>query len=298
MEHNDLTPSQEILRITHPWVLAFSFLTYALGSGIANYLGASIRWSTYLIGQATVLLLLLSSYFLQAYFDRTSLLERPRVPGEPPRLMRSHLFAISATALTGAAALTVLLRANGALGGNAFLVLGLIFFLAMAYALPPLRLGRGPYGDLVSAILLANLIPAQAFLLLYGGFHRLLGFLTFPLTLLVLASLLALRMPHYAADLHAEQRNMLTSLGWQRGINLHNLLVLIGFLALGLAALAGLPWNLTWPGLLGLPLGLFQIVQMQAIGNGAPPRWRLLTITAAATLALTVYFVNLALWTF
>ena len=272
-------------------------MTYSLGAGIANYLGTPIYWPTYITGPGRRAALLLSSYFLREFFDRPAMLEMPRTPGDPPQLLRGHLFLISATTLTIGAVLTVLLLARGALNPSAFLVLGLAFFLAMAYALPPLRLAHSGYGELVIAIFIANLTPAMAFLLQYGEFHRLLAFSTFPLTFLILASALALRMETYARDVREDRKNMLTRLGWQRGIAIHNMLILIGFLVLGTAALAGLPWDLTWPGLLGLPIGIFQIIQMQAIANGAKPRWRLLAITAAATLALTTYFLNLALWT-
>jgi 1,4-dihydroxy-2-naphthoate octaprenyltransferase len=291
------TPALELLRISHPWVLLLSLLTFALGAGIANYLGSPIYWPTYITGQAAVILLLLSSYFLREFFDRPAMLELPRQPGDPPRLLRSHLFIVTATTLTIGAVLTVLLLARGALNPSAFLALGIAFLIAMAYALPPLRLAHSGYGELVTAIFIANLTPALAFLLQYGEFHRLLAFVTFPLTFLILASALALRMESYVVDMHADGKNMLTRLGWQRGITIHNILILTGFLLLGTAALAGLPWSLTWPGLLGLPFGLFQILQMQAIANGAKPRWRLLAITAAATIALTTYFLNLALWT-
>ncbi len=291
------SPAHELLRIAHPWVLLICLLTYTLGAGIANYLGAQIYWPTYITGQAAVLILLLSSYFLREFFDRPPMLELPAKPGDPPRLLRGHLFVITATLLTIGAVLTVLLLARGALNPSAFVILGLAFLLAMAYALPPPRLAHTGYGELVTAIFIANLTPALAFLLQYGEFHRLLAFVTFPLTFLILATALALRMETYAGDVREDRKNMLTRLGWQRGIAIHNMLILIGFLVLGTAALAGLPWNLTWPGLLGLPIGIFQIIQMQAIANGAKTRWRMLAITAAATVALTTYFINLALWT-
>ena len=220
-----------------------------------------------------------------------------RKPGDPPRLMRANLLQIAATTLTIGAVLTVLLFSQGALNPAAFLALGLAFVLALVYAIPPFRMAHSGYGELITTVLIANLTPALACLLQFGELHRLLAFLTFPLTFLTLASGLALKLETYAADIQVERKNMLTRLGWQRGMVFHNLLILIGFLLLGTARLAGLPWNLTWPGLLGLPVGLFQIIQMQGIAGGAKPRWRLLAITAAATLALTVYFINLALWT-
>ena len=297
MDQTPPSPSREIVRIAHPWLLLASILTYALGAGIANYLGISIRWPVYVVGQAAVLMLMVSSYFLREYFDRSPLLEPLRKPGDLPRLMRVNLLQIAATTLTIGAVLTVLLFAQGALNPAAFLTLGLAFVLAMVYAIPPFRMAHSGYGELITTVLIANLTPALACLLQFGELHRLLAFLTFPLTFLTLAAGLALKLESYATDIQLERKNMLTRLGWQRGMVFHNLLILIGFLLLGTARLAGLPWNLTWPGLLGLPVGLFQIIQMQGIAGGAKPRWRLLAITAAATLALTVYFINLALWT-
>uniref|UniRef100_A0A7C4PHI6 Prenyltransferase n=1 Tax=Anaerolinea thermolimosa TaxID=229919 RepID=A0A7C4PHI6_9CHLR len=290
------SPARELLRIVHPWALLACILTYSLGVGIAKYLGIAIRWEVYLAGQAAMLTLLLSSFFLREFFDRSPLTDPARKPGDPPRLTRLNLLQISATTLTIGAVLTVLLLAGRALTPSGFFVLGLSFFLTLADAVPPLRLARSGYGELVMAFFLANLTPVLAFLLQAGELHRLLALITFPLTFLTLASLLALRLPAYAADLREERRNMLTRLGWQRGMNLHNLLILGGYFLLGSAALAGLPWPLTWPGLLGLPIGLFQIFLITSIGNGARPRWKLLTVVAASTLALTIYFLNLALW--
>jgi 1,4-dihydroxy-2-naphthoate octaprenyltransferase len=290
------SPARELLRIVHPWALLACILTYSLGAGIAKYLGIAIRWEVYLAGQAAMLTLLLSSFFLREFFDRSPLTDPARKPGDPPRLTRLNLLQISATTLTIGAVLTVLLLAGRALTPSGFFVLGFSFFLTLADAVPPLRLARSGYGELVMAFFLANLTPVLAFLLQAGELHRLLALITFPLTFLTLASLLALRLPAYAADLREERRNMLTRLGWQRGMNLHNLLILGGYFLLGSAALAGLPWPLTWPGLLGLPIGLFQIFLITSIGNGARPRWKLLTVVAVSTLALTIYFLNLALW--
>lgn len=296
MNRTPPSPTHEFLRIIHPWALVACILTYSLGAGIARYLGIAINWQVYLAGQAAMLILLLSSYFLREFFDRSPLTDPVRKPGDPPRLTRLNLLQISATTLTIGAVLTVLLLAGHALTPSGFFVLGLSFFLTLADAVPPLRLARSGYGELVTAFFLANLTPVLAFLLQAGELHRLLALITFPLTFLTLASLLALRLPGYAADLREERRNMLTRLGWQRGMNLHNLLILGGYFLLGSAALAGLPWALTWPGLLGLPIGLFQIYLITSIGNGARPRWKLLTVVAASTLALTIYFLNLALW--
>lgn len=286
----------EIYRIAHVEILLAAVLLYALGGGIAFYLGSSIRWGIYWAGQLAVWMLLLSSYFLREFFAQPALPPGLRDSEPVPALSRNNLLVISATALTAGAALTVLLLADGALNLTVLVFLGLAFILSMAYAMPPLRLAYSGYGELVVAILMANLVPAIGFLLQSGELHRFLALMTFPLTFLYLAAYLALHLQRYAEDVRRDRRTMLTRLGWQRGMNLHNLLLLLGFLLLGSAALLGLPWRLTWPGLLGLVVGAFEIFQMVSISNGGKPRWGLLRITAAATFALTVYFLTFALW--
>jgi 1,4-dihydroxy-2-naphthoate octaprenyltransferase len=65
---------------------------------------------------------------------------------------------------------------------------------------------------------------------------------------------------------------------------------------LGLAAIFGLPWSLTWPVLLTLPVGLFEIWQMIRIANGVKPAWRLMTFTSTMLVVLTAYLLTYTLW--
>lgn len=295
-------------RAARPWSLLAGVLLYALGGGIANYLGYIIDWPVYWIGQGAVTALQLSSFFLREYFDlagqepfaappprrpRTTPEEDDGVPAPPARV---SFLQLGYTAITVAAVLTALLVGIRALNLPALLFLSLSFALAIAYAVPPLRLVYSGYGELAMSILQANFFPALAFLLQSGEFHRLLALLTFPLTFLYLALTLARSLQTYMEDLRRERRTMMARLGWQRGMNVHNLLILFAYFLLGVSVAAGLPWSLAFPVFLSLPVGLFQIWQINGIANGAKPRWRLLSITAMATVGLAVYFMNLALW--
>jgi 1,4-dihydroxy-2-naphthoate octaprenyltransferase len=85
-------------------------------------------------------------------------------------------------------------------------------------------------------------------------------------------------------------------LGWQRGMGLHNLLILFAFLILGVAVVLGLPFQIVWPAFLGLPIGIFQIWQVTRIMEGAKPRWRLLEITALASFSLVAYLLAFSFW--
>jgi 1,4-dihydroxy-2-naphthoate polyprenyltransferase len=306
MDQTQETLFNAIFRAARPLFLIAGILLYALGGGIATYLGETINWQIYWLGQGAVTLLQLSSYFLREYFDRSNQPpfeistnppprngeERQALP--PPRVV---FLQIGLTAMTAGAVLTVLLLAEGKLHPAAFLFIGLAFVLAIVYAIPPFRLVYSGYGELVLSILIANLFPAFAFLLQANTLHRLLAMLTFPLTCLFLAAILAQSLPAYLSDIKHSRQTMLARLGWQRGMSLHNILIAGAYILLAFSVLAGLPWRLAFPAFLALPLGVFQIWQINSIAGGGKPRWRLLSLTAMASIGLAAYFINLALWT-
>ena len=171
-------------------------------------------------------------------------------------------------------------------------ILGAIF-----YSAPPIRLESSGYGELTTSFMVANLVPAFAFLLQNGEWHRLIGMSTFPLTALHLAMMLAFELPDYATDAKYEKHTMMVRLGWQRGMFLHNILILTGFLILALATLMGLPSAISLPAFLPLPLGLLQIWQMRRIAAGGKPNWNALTLTAVVLFASVTYLLAFGFWT-
>jgi 1,4-dihydroxy-2-naphthoate octaprenyltransferase len=305
---DSITPSffKLLVRIVRPWSLLAGALTYMLGAGIAKYLGFGIHVNRFWLGLLAVILLLMASYALKAYYDRIdadSPLHRTQKDLEDEeqkavqRLTRQSLLLIAFTILTAGAAFTVLLIADGAIQFASLIILAIAFLLAFFYGVPPFRLAYSGYGELSEGIIFSGLIPALAYLLQTGDLHRLLLMLSFPLLALFLAMRLAQSLELYAHDQKLGRRTLIIQIGWLRGMALHNILILGGYLLLVVAAAIGLPWVLTWPGLLTLPVGIFQIYLMNQISAGAKPDWRLLKLTAAATFALTAYLLTLASWT-
>jgi len=291
-----------MLRLARPWLLAGTLLFYAIGAGIAHFLGTRIDLAVYILGQACVLLLALISAYLSEYF---AMLEYPVLKrgqnganrAEEFLRLRNALVQAAAVALTVGAVLTVMLFARGAVNLPAILFLGTAFLLAFFYAVPPMRLARSGYGELVTALFLTGITPALAYALQTGETHRLLILLTFPLTAICIAMLLANDLETYYTDIKDGRKTLMVAVGWQRGMSLHNILVLFSYLLVGLAAVLKLPWPLAWPMLATMPVGLFQIWQMWQINNGVKPRWRLLRMTAYASFGIMAYLVAFALWT-
>ena len=295
-----------ILRYTRPGMLVAGILFFILGTGMAKYLGHPVLWTRFGLGLASILLLQLMSYFFKAYFDlmdASSPLRRMQRDaddedqGVSRQIPPQSVLMFGITAMTGGAVITVLLFTIGAINLEVFLFMGIAFLLSFFYSVPPYRLVYSGYGELIEAIVIANLFPTLAFLLQAGELHRFLGMLTFPLLAIFLAARLALSLEKYSRNLKYGQKTMMVVLGWQRGMMIHNWLVPICYLLIGLAYILGLPWPLTWPALLTVPLGVFEIYQMNQIHAGARPGWRMLNFTAVALLGLTAYLMSLALWT-
>lgn len=278
---------------------------YALGAGIARFLGATIDWKVYWLGQLWISLIQLNTHFLNEYFDYRADQTNPNRTlfsggsgalgaGKLPREVA--LWA-GITCLTVAASITVLLMRVANLDARVVWIMGTIFLGAFFYSNPPIRLATSGYGELTTSIIVANLVPAFAFLLQYEDFHRLLAMSTFPLTAFHLAMMIIFEFPDYASDIKYEKNTLLVRIGWERGVTMHNVMILAGFLILGIATLFGLPFPVALPGFLSLPLGLFQIWMINRIAEGAKPNWKILTFTAAALLGVTAYLMTFTFWT-
>lgn len=290
---------------SQPWLLLGGLMFYLLGVGMAQFLAIPINWQFAILGLGCVLMLQLTAYYTRRYFEvlqRVQEIEfnrttRGRNSLVQLRQLRQAFLILSLTVLTIGAVLTLMLYTRGALKLESFLILGAAFLLAYFYAVPPLQLARRGYGELAEAVLLTNLAPGLAFLLQAGEFHRILPMLTFPVTLLFLAMKLALSLPGYAQDIKEGRKTLMIQLGWQRGMLLHNLLVFSAYILLLAASLIGLAWRVSSPALFSLPVGLFQVWQLVQIASGARTRWRLLTFTASATVALFTYLLIFSLFT-
>ncbi len=290
--------------MSRPLFLLGAILLYALGGGIAHYLGAEINWSLYLLGQVWVTLLQLSTHYLNEYYDMPADINNPnRTPFSggsgavgPGKLSRNTALYAAITCLAFAASVTVIIIQSGALIPEMLLVMVLIFLGAFFYSVPPVRLESSGYGELTTSIIVANLVPWLAFLLQKGEFHRLLAMSTFPLTTLHLAMMLAFELPDYANDIKYEKRTLMVRVGWRRGMVLHNLLILSSYLLLGMAMVFGMPLAIGLPAFMTLPLGMLQIWQMRRIADGAPPNWRTLTLIAVLLFGITAYLLAYAYW--
>lgn len=293
--------SRSIINLLKPWGMVFILFTFTLGASLAHYLGGRINLLDLLSGFIICLLIWSMRHFLGAYFDHPESYHSSLNLNDPDRgnllnIRRGLLLLYTLLILTAGATLTTILIFRGVFNAGAILWLGVALLLNFFSVAPPLRLSQNGYGELVEALYIANLVPAIAFSLVEPSPSVLIVELTLPLTFIFMAMKIALEFKAYGFDGSHGRQSLVTRVGWQNALVMHNLFLLSAYVLLGIFLLLGLPWSLTWPPLLTLPFGVLQMFHLIGISNGASPKWRYLTWLAIGLFLLIVYMMSISLW--
>lgn len=283
-----------LFRPIRPLFLLSGLLLYTLGVGMAHFYGASIDWNLLIYGLLWIISLQTGGSYLLAYFNFRADEISEELLGNL-RFVRPSLLFIACVFL----AIVAMLSTQVIRYANNFSIYILMFFMvigAIAYSIPPLRLEITGYGELAISLLVANFIPALGYLLQGGDSWRLLTMVTFPLTVMHLAMLMAFSLSVYATEMKYQRRTLMQRIGWQNGMLLHNILILSAYLLLMLAVPFGLPKRIGIPAILTFPVGIFQIVMIQRIAAGAKPQWNILKVGAAAVFGITAYLLAFSFW--
>ncbi len=284
-----------LIRLTRPLYLAFAALAYILGVSLADYLAIPFDTAAFWLGLFGVLLAQTALSLLAEVFRPVS---DPLVPEETllqRKVLRDSMLYVSIGALAALAVICFVLYAQSRISPQALLFEGLSLAILLVYGVPPVRLVSRGFGELSLAIHLGYVIPTLGFLLQAGEPHRLLGLVTFPLSALGLACLVAMSFASFAQDRKFSRRSLLVSIGWERAVSLHNILIAATYLIFLAAILLGFSFGLLWPAFLTLPFAALQILLLRNIAAGGKPAWTPLNVTAIAVYGLTVYFL---IWTF
>ncbi len=287
-----------ILRSARPGQILLALLNYGLGLAVARYLGKTINLETQYVGGVIILLLMAASATLAEHFrpHNEPIPSHPHLTRAQRESLRTQLLTIGLALVAVAFLLGFLLAWQGLLKPNAASLLVIFLLIALAQAIPPVRLVNTGFGELAQAFLLAVCTPAIAFLLQSNDLHRLLTLLTLPLFLMALAGQLALNFPAYADDLKYQRRTLLMRLTWQNAVPVHNGLLAAAYLIFPILPITGFPLPLLWPALLTVPLSAYQIFMLNNIAGGAKPLWPAISINAAAIFGLTTYLLTLTFW--
>jgi 1,4-dihydroxy-2-naphthoate octaprenyltransferase len=283
-----------LFKLSRPLNLLLAALTYTLGASIPAYLGKPFQPLAFSLGLAGVLFAQLSMSLLAEVFRPHN---EPLVEDETPKqkeTLRNNALYISIAALAANAFIAFILYTDKTLSLPAFYFLLLSLLLALAYAIPPIRLLNRGFGELTLAVHLAYVIPSIGFLLQARENHRLLAVIIIPLTALALAYFLVINFTSFPSDERYQRATLLRRLTWEHAVPLHHSLIVFSYVIFAVAPLFG--FSILWPAFLTLPFAVLQILLLRNISIGGRPNWTLLTATALAVFGLTAYFLTLTFW--
>jgi len=149
--------------------------TYFMGLGIYHYLAGAVKWPVALLGLLLMIALLFSRSYLKAFFRFPELfpsMEISRIDQsgdlklvETKEVPKHVLLQMALASLGLGAIITIILLVMQAIAVPLFIILSLSLALILLEALPPVQLGKKGFSELIEAILIANTLPATAFLL-------------------------------------------------------------------------------------------------------------------------------------
>lgn len=258
--------------------LASGVFTYTLGTVLAVQAGQAWNTTTYFLG----LLIFFGFYLLErtyAYLSRSkinvfSTLQRSRRL-RSPELVFFLFFLFAALLLC-----VYFISLSGGLRSPNW-----VWFLLLAVGIlmnvsKNLNQWSMPYRWMTDGIIISPVLLFWGASLAKLDSTPILFFLSLPLLFFYLASQTSLQFETYAEDLKKGQQALLVSIGWERGMTLHHILVALGYLGLGFYLYISGAWVIAWPVLLMMSVSLFEIWQLQRIAGGMRPNWGLLKATA------------------
>lgn len=258
--------------------------------------GAAISWLSFFIGMICVLALFSAMPFLEIRFSKIQSAFDYEKGKSDRSFSAANYLQIGLGFLAITAFFIVFLFSKQAITISAGIIFFLIFILIIFMVIPPIRLIQKGLAEIPFSILVGNLVPGFAYFIQASDYSRNLLSVTLPLTLLILANRLAISLEGYGKNSGLFRKTMMESMEWRRGISFHNLIILAAFLLMGFFGIIGQPWKLTWPGLLVLPLGIYEIWQLWKISQGAKPNWKILKLTSYGMIYLAAYFISLTTW--
>jgi 1,4-dihydroxy-2-naphthoate octaprenyltransferase len=178
-------------------------------------------------------------------------------------------------------------------------VLGVLEMLvAWYYSAPPIRLVSRGVGELAASLILCFFVPFTGLVLQNRlmAVPSLLLQVSFPLTLISLAMLIAFEFPDIEADIANAKRTLTVRLGVDRAVWLHHGLVVIAFLIMGgysPSTPEGMAGRLVY---FALPLAIWQIYRVSWQTRHPKSGFHILTLGAVGLFGLTGFLWLMGFW--
>ena len=285
-----------ILQPLKPFQLIGLISSYLLGAGLVQYINPLIDVDMMIQGGLFLFTFIIGLDYLCGLqstlkfelWEDTSELDLIRI--------RWAYRIIAAFFVTFSTSLFVGWMVHGSLAPVVAILLVCNFIIGMFYYLAQVHENLQPYQVLFEVMLVVISPPLMAFFLQSGSIHRFLTMSVVVLVPLYLAYRLLEDLVRFDRESRVRTDALGIKLGWDNVMILHNALILTAYALLAFMTILGLPWFLTWPVFLGLPIGLVEIGLMERVRRGYKPLWKVMQVATASLFLISGYFLAFAFW--
>ena len=285
-----------ILNPLKPFRILSLMMSYVLGLGLVQYV-AQIRSTERAVEGGLFLLSFLIALDYLCGLQRTLQFDLWKETSDIDLIrIRWAYRIVAAFFITFCTSMLVGWMVQGMLWTGITVLLVVIFVTGVFYYLAQIHDNLQPYQVLFEVIIVVISPAVMAYFIQSTSIHRFLTMSVVVLTPLYLACRLLEALIKFDTDETLKKDVIGTKLGWDNVMILHNALILTAYALLASMTLLGLPWFLTWPVFLGLPIGLVEIWLMERVRRGDRPLWKVMRVATISTFLFTGYFLAFAFW--
>jgi len=264
--------------------------SYLFGVVVARSSGRPINVVNLLAG----LLIFLAFYLLQVV---QRFLTSNRVnPFTRVRTVGQNQSSVASTLIFGAffavfAGLYFLLQAKVLIGTNLLLLtaMALVMFSSMGRFS---RLWFNSVSWLFEGLVVSPLMFLMGSSVQEYQFPPLLFLLWMPLFFLYAASAITLLFSDYDLNSTSWNNSFISSVGWEKALKFHHVLVAITYLSLLIYLATSNTWSSNWPALLLIVVGGAEVFFLQQMAEGMRPNWQLIRALAVVQFFSLIYLLT------
>jgi 1,4-dihydroxy-2-naphthoate octaprenyltransferase len=286
-----------LIKAIKPFRLLSLIAMYLLGTGLVQYVQSLRDWSGFFEGLLFLIFISTGVELVRLHTKLNAVNQWPDgISFKEVRFTRWMILVLAATLVTTATAIFINWQITGEIWmGLVVLVVSLLVLSGLYYLCGNWTELR-PYQVLIEAMVYIVLPPAFAYFIQSSHVHLFLTLSVIGFVPAFIAFRILVQIQQFPADLKHDNQTLVTRIGWEKAMVVHNTLVLLTFLVFALIVFLGLPWFILWPVFLVLPIGLMEVWLMERVRRGGKPYWLVMIIASACIQFIPIYLLGFAFW--
>ncbi len=268
-------------------LLVISLFSFSLGITFVFRTGKQVSWMASLNALSCIIFVLIGYFLVKKYVPKQEVIQNDKK--KQNKYLISSFVSLSLSLLNYA--IWIISTDRFHLSSLVFLIL--MISVVLCYALEFANIGIKGLKELGMAFLTSVLIPGFSYS--YYGERFSLEFIGIflSMSLLILSHFIIRRLKFYDPQKDSRGLNFLDIVGWKKGLQLHHVILLCGYLFALVFSLIISGWYAFWPLFTSLPFAISVIVLSLGIEQGKKPNWKVLHAVSLATVTVSLYMLTI-----